>query len=137
MRLQRTCGRHLAQGVANGRGGSFVVGPRASCSVTHFLCLVRAAWCASRPSDRVRSLEWSTQPAALSPPNQRTLHRPSAFRACSLPGHEGYPFTGPHTRSPTSNLRHFSIAGISSAPLFASTERLSYLASANSSTPPP
>lgn len=118
---------------------SFVVEPRKCisrssplCSITHFLCLVRAAWCASSPSDSVSSLEWWTAPGALSAPNHRTLQRSSSPRACNLPGHDGYPFTGPHTRSPTSNFRlGFSLPasfGLSSASFVASTERLSHLA---------
>lgn len=87
---------------------------------THLRSFLVARWCASRPSDRLCNEFKSTWVVgAETPPNQRThtLWRWSAGATqeeeggvgvggggTNLPGHEGDPLAGPHTRSPSTRL---------------------------------
>lgn len=104
--------------------------PRGRAAETHFRCLVLAAWCASRPSLRdssCASLSGALRPRGPHAPNQRTRQRACVARAASAPGHDAWPRTGPHTRSPTANFRAPLSATSSpsshSSSLFVSTDR--------------
>lgn len=76
--------------------------------ITHFLHLVLAAWCASRPSESVFKFNGSMADRHLSPPNHLTSTVPShtpltIFLETSFPGQAGKPFAGPQTKSPSLN----------------------------------
>ena len=73
----------------------------------YLLLFFLSRWWASSPSERVFSRCPSTSERSLVP-NQQTHTFPSALSPLprtSLPGHEGKPWAGPQTRSPTRKSR--------------------------------